>query len=180
MGFGFNLFVIFILVPLTGLLLLIWLVTGKKVFGKILGLIWLGIFGLFFLGAIIIIHFFPHKRELDRDDIYGEYIIDRTKFPGKQADWQYDHFRFEITEQNEFLFHLTDKGTITKTYKGTVEFLKAYIRPRVVLHVDTPRHHIIEDKPTLYRTVSSFYYVFHSPEFGNVFFTKGQWKPIDK
>jgi len=121
-----NLFVILILVPLTGLLLLIWLVTGKKVFGKILGLIWLGIFGLIFLVAIITIHFFPHKRELDRDDIYGEYIIDRTKFPGKQADWQYDHFRFEITKQNEFLFHLTDKGTITKTYKGTVEFLKAY------------------------------------------------------
>ena len=173
MGIG----VIFI-VPLTGLLLLIWLVTRKKVFGKILGLIWLGIFGLIFLGAII--HFFTGKKEVDRDDIYGKYIIDRTKFPGKQADWQYDHFRFEITKQNEFLFHLTDKERITKTYKGTVEFLKAYIRPRVVLHVDTPRHHIIEDKPTLYRTVSSFYYVFHSPEFGNVFFTKGQWKPIDK
>jgi hypothetical protein len=139
-----------------------------------LALIWMGIFGLILL--VTIIHFLTGKKELERDDIYGEYIIDRSKFPGKQADWQYNHFRFEITKQNEFLFHLTDKEKILKTYKGKVTFLEAYSRPRIVLQVDTPGHHIIEDRPTLFRTVWSFYYVFNSPKFGNVFFTKGQWK----
>lgn len=178
MGFGFSLFFIFILVPLTGILLLTWLFTRKKVFGKMLGFIWIGIFGLILL--VTVIHFFTDKKELDRDDIYGEYIIDRTKFPGKQADWQYNHFRFEITKRNEFLFHLTEKEKITKTYKGRVTFLEAYNIPRIILQVDTPRHHIIEDKPTLYRTVWSSYYVFNSPKFGNVFFTKRQWKTLDK
>ena len=87
-------------------------------------------------------------------------------------------FVFEITKKNEFLFYLTDKEKVTKMYRGNVKFLEAYKGPRIVLSVDTPRHHIIEDVPTLYRSIWSFYYVFPSPKFGNVFFTKGKWKPI--
>lgn len=178
MGFGFNLFFMFVLVPLTGLLLLIWLITRKKIFGKALGLLWIGIFG--FVSLIIMIHFFIDKKELSRKDIYGQYIIDRTKFPGAQADWQYDHFRLEITPQNKFFFYLAEKDKIIKVYQGNVIFLESYTSPRIVLQVDTPRHHIINDKPTLYRNTWTFYYVFNSPKFGNVFFTKGQWKPIGK
>jgi hypothetical protein len=174
MGFGFSLFFVFILVPITGILLLTWLFTRKKVIGKILALVWIGILGLIL--SISIIHFLTGKKELDREDVYGEYIIDRSKFPGKQADWQYDHFRFEITRQNQFQFHLTDKEKIVKTYKGKVTFLESYARPRIVVHVDTPAHHIIEERPTLFRTVWGFYYVFNSPRYGNVFFIKGKWK----
>jgi len=53
MGFGFNLFFIFILVPLTGILCVTWLLTRKKIFGKALGLIWIGIFGLALLSGIV-------------------------------------------------------------------------------------------------------------------------------
>jgi hypothetical protein len=28
------------------------------------------------------------KKKLDKSDYYGEYIIDRNYFSGKQADWQ--------------------------------------------------------------------------------------------
>src|SRR5690606_24278378 len=31
------------------------------------------------------------KMEPEREDIYGTYCIDTTKFPGKQAKWQYEH-----------------------------------------------------------------------------------------
>lgn len=178
MGFGFTLFFVFILLPLTGILLLIWLFTKKRFFGKALGCIWLGVLALILL--VVVIGVFTSKKELDKNDVYGHYVIDRTKFPGLQADWQYNHFRFEITKQNEFLFHITDKQTIKHTYKGKVKFLETYDRPRIVLEVDTPHHHIINNKPTLYRTIWSFYYVFKSPKFGNVFFTKGNWKPIEK
>jgi hypothetical protein len=91
----------------------------------------------------------------------------------------YDHYRFEITEKNEFIFYLIEKDKIKKTFKGTVEFLETYKQPRIIIKVSNPTYHIIEEKPTLYRTIWSFYYVFHSPKYGNVFFTKGTWKPIN-
>ena len=53
MGFGFNFFFVFILVPLTGILLVTWLLTRKKIFGKTLGLIWLGIFGLIIFSTTV-------------------------------------------------------------------------------------------------------------------------------
>lgn len=94
MGFGFNLFFAFILVPLTGILLLTWLLTRKKIFGIILGVIWLIILGLaVFSGAVQTL---TAKKELKKKDYYWKYIFNRDYFPGKQADWQYDNFRFEI------------------------------------------------------------------------------------
>ncbi|QRR00195.1 hypothetical protein [Dyadobacter sandarakinus] len=41
-----------------------------------------------------------------------------------------------------------------------------------------PTHHILMDNPTTYRETWSFYLVFDSPKFGNVFFTKGDWEPL--
>jgi hypothetical protein len=73
MGFGFNLFFIFILVPLTGILLIAWLLFKKKWIGKILGFIWLGIFGLALLSGIG--QWLTSKTELDKKDYYGEYEL---------------------------------------------------------------------------------------------------------
>jgi hypothetical protein len=42
--------------------------------------------------------------ELDKEDIYGNYVIDRDICSGKQADWQYNHYRFKITEENKNIF----------------------------------------------------------------------------
>ena len=162
------LFFIFVLVPATIILLLLLVFVkshGALRLLKIIGLIVLGMFCLFIIGNIA-----EYFRRFKQSDVYGEYIIDRTKFSGRQADWQYNHFRFEITKQNEFLFYQTDNETIIKTNKGKVKFLDGYKSARIVLQVDSPRHHIIEDKPTLYSNGKPFYYVFQSPKFGNVFF----------
>jgi len=174
MGFLFNLLLGLIVVPLTVVLIILWLIKRDNQYKQILFSVWFVIIAL--IVFVYTAKLFNNKMELDHNDIHGEYIIDRKKFSGKQADWQYDHFRFEITKKNEFLFHLTEKDKIIKTYKGKVEFLKEYNRPRIILHVDTPRHHVIEDMPTLYRGIWSFNYVFNSPYFGNVFFTKGKWQ----
>ncbi len=116
---------------------------------------------------------------VDRSDNYGEYVIDRDVFKGKQADWQYNHYRFEIKEDNTFLFYVTEKEKIIKTYKGTVTF----IAPRgksvcIFIDMNEPRHHILEQHPTMYRNIWSFYYVFKSKYYGNMFFRKGTWKEI--
>ncbi len=102
MGFGFNLFFVFILVPLTGILLIAWLLSGKPWIGKILGAIWLGVFGFALLSGIA--QWLTSKTELDKDDYYGEYVINRDYFRGEQTDWQYNHFRFEITDKDSIFF----------------------------------------------------------------------------
>lgn len=84
MGFGCNLFLIFILVPLKGILLIAWLLSRKLLIGKILGFIWLVIFGLILLVGII--NWLTSKTELDIDDYYGEYIINTDYFRGEQTD----------------------------------------------------------------------------------------------
>ena len=177
MGFGFNLFFVFILVPFTLIFTVIVLVLGRRKLLKPLAYFWIAVVGLIILS--ISFRLLRQKKKLTRNDIYGEYIIDRSKFGKNQANWQYNHFRFEITKQNELVFIETEKDTILKMSKVDISFLDTYRQPRINLHVDSARHHLIQENPTLYRTVWSFYYVFHSSKFGNVFFKKGKWKPID-
>jgi hypothetical protein len=178
MGFGFNLFFIFILVPLTGILVFTWLLTRKKIFGILLGLMWLGVFGLVILSGTV--KTLSTKKELDKNDYYGQYIVNRDYFPGRQSDWQYNNFRFEIKENDSMYFHVTDKEKIVKTYHGTITTTKPYSSERLVLSMDQPTHHILTSNPTTYRSAWSFYLVFYSPKFNNVYFKKGQWTPLSQ
>jgi len=178
MGFGFSLYVVFILFPSTIVLTIIWLIKRKWKYGRFILFAWAPIFLL--LALSLTIKFFTTKKTITRDDVYGEYVIDRTKFSGKQANWQYNRFRFEITKQNDFIFYLMKNGKIIKTYHGATTFIESYSQPRIVLGLNPALEDIIEEKPTLYRAPFSFYYVFNSPKFGNMFFVKGQWKQLNK
>ena len=177
MGFGFNLFFILILVPLTGILLIAWFLSRKLLIGKILGIIWLGIFGIVLLAGIT--REVTSKTELDKDDYYGEYIINREYFKGNQTDWQYNHFRFEITDKDSIYFYVTNKERILKTYRGKIKTTTPYNSARLIIEMEQPTHHILTSNPTIYRSTWDFYLVFKSPKFHNVFFEKGKWKPIE-
>ena len=178
MGFGFNLFVIFVLLPLSVILLAVWIFSKNKIFGKTLGFIWLGIVGLiiFSLTAQIL----TAKKELKKKDYYGQYIIDRDFFPGKQANWQYENFRFEIKDDDKIYFYVTDKNKIVKTYIGTISTISPYGSERLVINMEQPTIHIMKTNPTIYRSAWSFYLVFHSDKFNNMYFKKGTWKPINE
>ena len=178
MGFGFNLFFIFILLPLTGILLLIWLFSNKKIFGKTLGVIWFGIFGLIILS--IAIQTLTAKKELEKDDYYGEYIIDRYFFPGKQANWQYENFRFEIKEDDKIYFYVTNKDKIVKKYIGTISTTKPYSSEIIEINMEKPTIHIMKRNPRICRGVWDFRLVFYSEKFNNMFFKKGTWKPLNE
>ena len=177
MGFGFNLFFIFILVPLTGILLIAWLLSRKLWIGKILGFIWLGIFGLALLSGIV--QWLTSKTELEKEDYYGEYVVNRDYFEGEQTDWQYNHFRFEITDEDSIFFYVTDKEKILKTFRGTIKTTTPYSSARLIIEMEQPTHHILTSNPTTYRSAWNFYLVFKSPKFYNVFFEKGKWKPTE-
>ena len=170
--------VILFIFPLTIVLLLIWAITRKRIFVKILGYFWISLLGLFCLGTIV--RLLTDKMELKKSDYYGQYIVNRDYFPGKQADWQYNNFRFEIKENDAIYFHVTDKEKILKTYRGTITTTKPYSSERLIIKMEQSTHHIMTSNPTTYRSAWSFYLVFYSPKFNNVYFKKGQWKALDK
>ena len=170
MGFGFNLLFAFILVPLTGILLIAWAITKKNIFGKTLGVIWLGIIGHVVASGII--QKLNAKILLKKKNFYGHYIIDRDFFSGKEAEWQYTHFRFDIKNNDSIYFYATDNKDILTTYKGSITTITPYSSERLIIKMDQSTHHILATNPTIYRNTRSFYLVFNSPKFGNVFFKK--------
>ncbi|WP_297814476.1 hypothetical protein [uncultured Polaribacter sp.] len=135
--------------------------------------------GIGFLILIILISILSKKKVLEKSDFYGEYTIDRNYFPGKQANWQYNNFRFEIKKNDSIYFHITDGEKINKTYKGNIStFLPSYKSARIKIRMEYPNHHILETNPTIYREAWSFFLVFKSPKFNNMYFRKNEWKRI--
>lgn len=119
------------------------------------------------------------KTVLDKEDYYGEYIINRNYFPGEQADWQYNHFRFEILENDSIYFYETEEDKIIKTYSGKVYFTSDHKSKRLNIQMEQPSHHILSENPTTYRFAWSFYLTFDSPKFNTVFFKKGKWRKLE-
>jgi len=66
---------------------------------KKLGAIW------FLPGILIGLAMYAHY-PITKDRIVGVYEIDTNFYPGKNANWQKEHFFFEITEDDTFLFPL--------------------------------------------------------------------------
>lgn len=177
MGFGFNLGMIFIVLPLTAILLLLWLFVRKRIIGYLLALMWGGIF--FLVIVSITLNAIFSKKELDKDDFYGEYVIDRFFFKGEQTDWQYNHYRFEITDDDSIHFYCTNGEGILKSYHGTISTVKPYSSARLKIHMNGESHHILTSNPTIDRDTWSFYMVFNSPYYHNMYFTKDDWEPIN-
>lgn len=175
MGFGFNLFFVLILLPGSVILLLTWALTRNRRFGQALGIIWLSILTLSILSTVT--QPLSEKKVLTQADYYGEYVIDRSYFPGPQADWQYHNFHFVIKPNDSLYFYSTpDKGP-TQVFKGQITTFAPYGSARLLIHLPQPTHHILATNPTVYREVWSFFLVFDSPKFGNMFFRKGKWEP---
>ena len=172
-GLGF----IFIVLPTSIILLLLWVFTKKKFFGIALIAMWFGMICLWILSAIL--QPFYTKKVLEKSDFYGEYVIDREYFSGKQSDWQYNNFRFEIKKNDSIYFYITDGKIINKTYKGKISTLAPYQSARLVVKMEKPTHHILTTNPTIYREVWDFFMVFNSPKFNNMYFRKGKWKEIE-
>lgn len=174
MGFGFTLLFIVIVVPVVIILFILWLINPKKIFLKSIAWIFISLFSLIALSGIL--RTLTSKKILSKDDYYGTYVIDKEIIPGKQADWQYNHFRFEIKDNDSIYFYVTDKNKIIQTYKGKIATVKPGNSERLVLHMPQPTHHVVTTNPTIYRSAWDFTLVFDSPEFGNMFFTKGRWE----
>ncbi len=176
MGFGFNLILVFVLVPLTGLLLMTWAISQSRILGYVLGLMWGGVILLVILSMTLQSIF--AKKVLTHEDYRGSYVIDRDMFPGTNADWQYDHFRFEITDDDSIHFHATNGARIVETWTGHISTVVPYSSARLIIHMQPPVPHVLECLPTTYRDTWNFKLVFHSKHYHNMYFKQGRWKPI--
>tara|TARA_R110000765_G_scaffold179954_2_gene285773 strand:+ start:1059 stop:1592 length:534 start_codon:yes stop_codon:yes gene_type:complete len=175
---GFLLLIVLVLLLIaTIFILLLWLFTKNKIYGKVILFVWAGLFSLYF--GMYFLGWLYAKKVLDKEDFYGQYTIDRNYFPGKQADWQYNHYRFEIKENDSIYFHVTDGQKILETFKGKISILAPYKSARLVINMDGTSHHILTTNPTIYREPWDFFMVFNSPKFNNMYFRKGKWKEID-
>lgn len=175
--FGLGVFIVFTLVSIG-----IGSTTGNTVSKSlIIGWSAFGILLTFFVTLSVVKSYFTDPMDVDKEDIYGTYVIDRDYFPGKNADWQYNHYRFEITKSDSIKFTVIDGNNITDTYVSKIEFTsdnRPHIRIVNDYRLEKETHPILRENPTLYRKPFSFYYVFNSPVYGNMFFTKGEYKAI--
>lgn len=149
----------------------------NKVVKKIASISWIMLFSL--IAFLCFLKLFNTKMKLNENEIYGEYVIDKNKCAGKQVDWQYNHYRFEIKKDNKIYFHITEKERIVKTIIRSIKFNNGHSSPLLDIDLKNNNFHILNKNPTLYREIWTFYYVFHSEKYENMFFTKGNWKSIE-
>ncbi|YCM43302.1 hypothetical protein V2O64_18520 [Verrucomicrobiaceae bacterium 227] len=107
-----------------------------------------------------------------QSDIIGTYEIDRSFYPGPNADWQNATYELEIAGDaatiRDFRTH--------KTWSYPIEWAFGY---RWGFKDSDKRHHMIANGPTIYRERFDHYYIFQSPLYGDVKFRKksrGLWK----
>ena len=166
---NFVIFIVFFLVLFS--LPSLYFLTKKKIFIKLFFGFWSIIF--FLIGTIFLVDFVNSKTKVSKKDIIGKYYVDKNMFKGKNADWQYEHFDFEITSYDEFiLFEYFDSGKIKSVHKGKVNYIEGYASPHLKITNLNPEHQIVDKEPLLVRGNWSFYYVFKSKKFGNMFFKK--------
>jgi hypothetical protein len=98
-------------------------------------------------------------------------------FPGPDADWQYNKYRIEITKTGQLTLFELAEGKDVEAHHMPVRILEHYRNSRLKL-VGLPPHHLLRRQPLLVRQPWSFYYAFYSPHYGNMYFTKGKWRPL--
>ena len=168
-----------ILIPLFIIGIFLYGLTKSPTFiGK--GILIIYALGIVYVIIMSIISLLAKKKVLDKSDFYGEYSIDRNYFSGKQADWQYNSFRFEIKKNDSIFFHVTNGAKIRKTYKGTISSSTPYESARLMIKMEKPNHHILKSNPTIYREAWGFFMVFKSQKFNNMYFRKANWKEIEQ
>ncbi len=157
--------------------MLLGIFSKNKIIKKIACISWIILFSL--IASLCVLKLFTTKMKLNQNEIYGEYVIDKNKCTGKQADWQYNNYRFEIKKDNKIYFYITKKERIVKTIIKDIKFNNGHSSPLLDIDLKNNDFHILKQNPTLYREIWTFYYVFHSEKFGNMFFTKRKWETTE-
>jgi hypothetical protein len=169
MGFGFSLFGIPILILLSVALLAYFVFAGEKKALYALATMW----GMVLLLIPFSLFMDNYRRpiHLTKADFVGDYRVDTTFYPGRNARWQYDRFGFRILESDSIIFvEINDKGTRINVHRHPINISAG--PPSLWTVTDETSSPVFQQPPTLYRGHTRFYYVFDSEGYGNMFFRK--------
>jgi hypothetical protein len=168
MGFGFNLFGLPLLLLITfGLIVYAIARQSWKPLGIVI-LIWAATCLLLFFA--ILAEGYRKPIPLSKADIVGHYQIDTTFYTGKNARWQYNHYRFTISSGDSLYFQVFNNDTIIKSFQEKIKYSSG---PPVLWQLENDSvYHVINHAPTLFRGRKKFYYVFYSDYYGSMFFRK--------
>lgn len=97
-GLGF----IFVLLPMSIILFLLWIFTKKKFFGVALLIMWSGLITLLVLSFILSPLW--EKKVLDKSDFYGQYIIDRNYFQENKRIGNTTIFDLRLKKMIQYIF----------------------------------------------------------------------------
>lgn len=162
---GFLLFLLFVLSIAIYTFINVWMYvkTREKVYLK--SILSVGVF----VCVVVGLYFYGYN-PITKDRVVGVYEIDNRFYPGENADWQKEHFSFEITEDSEFLFNEKLKDGSIKTIRGKVDWYR--VSPPMLYRIVMEREHpLVDEHPSLYRGNRKFYYVFET-KYGNMFYRK--------
>ena len=146
-------------------------VTRKKEYLFRLTVLWTVPFSFFLMGKTIL--WVTSLTSVDQDRIIGTYEVDTEFYPGPNAEWQKEHFRFEVAKGNKFILYARLADGTEREYIGRVNWAHQRIEKWSV-DIDEP-YKIVNKYPTLYRGYFSYYYVLETKDFGNMFFRKTFW-----
>lgn len=177
MGTGFDTLFDFVLLPLAAASLAVWFFVYSKPYGKYV--LYAAIGFIVAVGGLKGYDLYLKSTHIKAEDLYGSYIIDRSEYPGENADWQYNEFRFDIVPPNDIRFHKTTMERIANTTDGKLFFKERYRDfDELTLQMERSRH-LWDIQPIVRGDNEQFHLVFRSTEFGDMFFIKGEWKPLE-
>lgn len=134
------------------------------------------------LGVFILVMFslgYSHLAKpmnLDSDDYYGEYFIDKSIFPGKNSEWQYKHFRLEIKYNGDVLLHTLGGDKKIKVYKGKVQIDGSKPSASIRFDMSKPTSHVMQYQPKVYRSAWGFTLVMKSTKYYHMYFKKKSFR----
>lgn len=164
----------FIALPLLALISLVlligFIIARKRKYLIALAIMWLLVIGGY--ATLSTIARLKRPIRLKQKDIYGDYRIDTNFYPGANARWQYNRYRFTITDKDSLLLNTYDiYGRLQSTYGYKIRHSSSRFG---AWNADSAKHHLLYHSPTLYRSHSSYYYVLKSTRYGNMFFRKSR------
>lgn len=133
---------------------------------------------LFGISGFVVLFFLPFVFNpgggIKESKIIGKYVVNTNVLPGKNADWQYEHYRLEITKNKDLIISFYDNGALMSKDSVKYTFVRRFVSDRIKI-LGPSQHHLFQDNPTLYRKGSSFTYRFYSKKYGNMYFRKKKW-----
>ncbi len=189
MGFGFNLlFPFLVLLAAVSLLIALFFSIRRKTFKPMLVTAGIVMIPVLILSGIWLFNKYYQPMNISKGDIYGNYRIDTTFYPGKQARWQYEHIRFEL-DSHFYKVNIQFEGDSAgqRIINGSINW-KTGSHPQLwefgrfsvgisaesgfVGRIVPDSIMILGRQPILYRSHNRFYYVFENTPWGNLFFRK--------